>query len=171
VTKRRFFVGVAVLALTAVTVVGQSKPSIQGVWKPVEVTITAPTPQLGGLPKGTHTNLQPGLVVFTATHYALLIDSSAKPRPELPAGDASTQTKEMLQASWGPFAANAGTYEIAGTTLTTHPVVAKNPSNQTGKTFARYSIKFDGNYLWATQVESAAGKVANPITTKYVRVE
>jgi len=170
VTKT-LFVGAAVLALTGVSLVGQSKPSIQGVWKPVEVTITTTTTNPGTLPKGTHTDLQPGLVIFTAKHYALLIDSGAKPRPALPVGDVAKQTTEMLQDAWGPFAANAGTYEISGTTLTTHPLVAKNPANQTGKTFTRYSIKFDGNYLWTTQAETGRGKVPNPMTTKFVRVE
>ena len=168
---QRILVAVAASLAFGAPLVAQSKPSIVGVWKPVEITVTAPTGNPDLLPKGTHTNLQPGLVIFTAKHYALLIDSSAKPRPVLPVGEAAKQTAQMLQDAWGPFAANAGTYEVSGTMLTTHPLVAKNAGNQAPKSFAHYTIKFDGNYLWATQVESGRGKVANPTTTKYVRVE
>ena len=30
--------------------------------------------------------------------------------------------------AWAPFTANAGTYEVTGGTLTTRPIMAKNPS-------------------------------------------
>ena len=66
--------------------------------------------------------------------------------------------------------ASAGTYEVTGSSLTTNGIVAKNPANQ-GRLVTRYSFKLDGNNLWTTQVENADGKIANPNTIKYVRVE
>ena len=75
-----------------------------------------------------------------------------------------------MEAQWGPFIANAGTYELSGSTLTTRAIVAKNPALQ-GKPFARYTIKLDGQHLWTTQIENAQGKIANPNTIKYVRIE
>ena len=63
-------------------------------------------------------------------------------------------------------AVNSGTYELAGTTLTLRPVVAKSPTFQGG--VAHYTIKHDGNNLWLTQVEiSTVGKTENPTTVKY----
>jgi hypothetical protein len=170
---KRLFVVMAVLAVINAIVLGQtkpSKPSIQGVWRAVEITITNPNPPPNTLPKGTHTNIQPELLIFTAKHYSLTADTAAEPRPTTPVKEEGKPTVEELQSRWGPFAANAGTYEVSGDTLTRHVVVAKSPANQ-GKGVNRATIKLDGNNLWVTPVETARGKVENPATVKYVRVE
>lgn len=79
---------------------------------------------------------------------------------------------EELQAQWGPFVANAGTYEISGSTLTLRAVVAKNPRNQGKDNVARLTAILDGNTLSLTPIEnSEAGRIAAPVTIKYVRVE
>jgi hypothetical protein len=78
---------------------------------------------------------------------------------------------EELQAQWGPFAANAGMYEVSGSILTLRAVVAKDPRAQTEKNFTRLTIKLDGNTLWLTPVDNEAGQIPNPVTSKYVRVE
>jgi hypothetical protein len=166
---KRFFLGVAVLSLTG-TLLGQSKPSIQGVWRPVEVTITNPNSNPQGLGKGTHTTLQPALAIITAKHYSSIVDTAAKPRPTTAFNAPGKPTAEEMQTQWGPFAANAGTYELSGTTLTLRPIVAKNPAIQ-GKSFVRFTIKLDGNNLWTTQTETSTGKTEYPTTIKYVRVE
>ena len=75
------------------------------------------------------------------------------------------------QAEWGPFAANAGTYEISGTTLTLREIVAKNPRAQAERNFTRLSIKLDGNNLWLTPLNDEAGRITSPVTSKYMRVE
>jgi len=168
---KRLFVVVAVLALTGIMVFGQSKPSIQGVWRTVEVTITNPNPAPGLLPKGTHTNLQPSLLIFTGKHYSTVTDTAAQPRPTAAFKVAGKPTAEEMQAQWGPFAANAGTFELSGTTLTRRAIVSKNPANQNGKILTRSTIKLDGNNLWITTTENVTGKIANPATIKYVRVE
>ena len=166
----RIVVAAAVLFVTSVSLVGQGKPSIQGVWRPVEVTITNPTPNPQGLGKGTHTNLQPALLIFTGKHYSQVLDTAGKPRPTGAFKVPTKPTAEEMQAQWGPFAANAGTYEFSGTTLTLRQIVAKNPANQ-AKGFIRYTVKHDGSNLWMTQVENSAGKIEYPNTVKYVRVE
>jgi hypothetical protein len=169
VTKKLFVV-VAVLALINAMVLAQTKPSIQGVWRAVEITVTNPNPPPNALPKGTHTNIQPELLIFTAKHYSLTADTAAQPRPTEPVKEQGKPTVEELQARWGPFAANAGTYELSGDTLTRHVAVAKNAAAQ-GKVVTRATIKLEGNNLWVTPVEGARGKVAYPATIKYVRVE
>jgi hypothetical protein len=47
----------------------------------VEVTVTDPTPTPATLNKGTHTDLQPGMIIFTGKHYSTINDTAAKPRP------------------------------------------------------------------------------------------
>ena len=167
--KRALAVAAGALFATA-SLLAQSKPSIQGVWRPVEVTITNPNPAPGALAKGTHTNVQPGLLVFTAKHYSLIRDTGAKPRPTTGFKVAGKPTAEEMQTQWGPFQANAGTYELSGSTLTMRPTVAKNPGLQ-GKVPLRSAIKFDGTNLWLTLMDGPTGKIENPSTIKYVRVE
>ena len=168
---KKLFVVVAVLACTAVSVLAQSKPSIQGVWRAVEVTITNPAPNPGTNPKGTHTDLQPGLMIFTGKHYSTMNDTAAKARPTGGFKVAAKPTAEEMQAQWGPFNANAGTYELAGNILTRHVIVAKNPAAQGAKTFSKATIKLDGNNLWITTTETQGGKTEYPATVKYVRIE
>jgi hypothetical protein len=168
---RKHFVVVAVLTLAGHTLLGQSAPSIQGVWRPIEVTVVTPGAGANALGKGTHANLQPGLLIFTAKHYSTLTDTAATPRPTTGFKVAGKPTPEEMQAQWGPFAANAGTYELSGTSLTRRAIVAKNPANQHSKVVTRSTIKLDGNNLWITTTEGVTGKVASPNTVKYVRVE
>jgi len=153
----------------------QSKPSIQGVWRVVEITITdSPAGRrdpFGAFPVGTHTSFQPELMIFTGRHYSRTTDTAAQPRPTTPYKTPGKPTLEELQSEWGPFVANAGTYEVSGTTLTLRAIVAKNPRAQSVKNFTRLSVKLDGNNLWLTPVDTEAGKIPNPVTSKYVRVE
>ena len=167
--KNRISTAVAAVALITVSLFAQSKPSIQGVWRRVETTVTNPNPAPGALTKGTHTNVQPGLFIFTARHYSVQIDSSAKPRPSVK--DPTKATREELLAAWQPFTSNSGTYDVSGSTLTMRQMVAKNAENQ-GKAITRATIKLEGDNLWVTIIEvPGSGKVQYPTTGKYVRVE
>src|SRR5438128_1977034 len=100
--------------LATTGIAGQSKPaSLQGVWRSVEVTVTGPNAR-------TITNLQPNLTVVSAKHYARVEVQSEGPRPIV--ADVTKATADELRAVWGPFVAEAGTYELAGDTLTLHPI-------------------------------------------------
>jgi hypothetical protein len=168
----RFVVLAAVLTVGGVVGLAQSKSSIQGVWRKVEVTVTNPNPNAANtFAKGTHTDVQPGLVIFTAKHYSAVNDTAGKPRPKASFKVQGKPTAEEMQAQWGPFQANSGTYELTGTSLTLRPTVAKNPALQ-GAGVSRYIVKHDGNNLWLTQVEvSTVGKIENQPVVKYSRVE
>ena len=168
-TKKLFVAVAVVLVAINAMVLGQSKPSLQGVWRAVEVTVTNPNPPPNARPKGTH-KVQPGLLIFTAKHYSVTADTAVEPRPTTPVKEVGKPTVEEMQLRWGPFVANAGTYEVSGDTLTTRSVVAKNPALQ-GALVVRATIKLEGDNLWVTTVEGARGKVENPATVKYVRVE
>lgn len=168
----RFFVVVVGILALGLSGQGQSKPSLQGVWRIVEVTITNPNANPAGLGKGTHTEVQPGLLIVSGKHYSLTPDTAGKPRPTTPMKVPQKPTHEEMQSQWGPFQANAGTYEISGTTLTLRPIVAKNPAFQ-AKGVSRYTIKLDGQNLWTTLVETtaAAAKIEYPTTLKWMRLE
>jgi hypothetical protein len=176
----------ALLMALVLPMEGQPKPSIQGVWRFVELTVpasTAPTNRdiragsanrrdpFGAFSKGTFTTVQPGLAIFTAKHYSRTTDTAAEPR--LTAGETipGKPTMEELQARWGPFAANAGAYELSGTVLTLHAMVAKDPRAQNKQNFTRITVKLDGNNLWLTPIDTEAGQIPNPVTSKYIRIK
>lgn len=161
---RRLFVVMAVLATSAVSLVGQSKPSVQGVWRVVENVTTGPTAY-------ANKNPQPGLIIFTGKHYAIVRDTARQPRP--PVKDAANPTASEALASYQNFMAQAGTYEATSATLTFKPMVAKNPpaGGKYENTFT-YSMKLDGNNLTLIQVSgSARGKTPNPGTIRLTRLE
>lgn len=164
-------------AAIVVSISGQSQPGIQGVWRFAEITIPASTTPgdrvdpFGHVPVGTHTASQPGLLILTGRYYSRVTDTGNEPRPTGGYAIPDKPTVEELQARWGPFAANAGTYELVGTTLTLRALVAKNPSDQREGGFARLTIKVDGDALWLTPFENDAGPIVAGVTSKYVRVE
>jgi hypothetical protein len=110
-------------------------------------------------------------MIFTVKHYSRTTDTAAQPRPTTGYKVPGKPTLEELQAEWGPFAANAGTYEISGTTLTLRAIVAKSPRAQADNNFTRLSLKLDGNNLWLTPIDTETGKIAAPVTSMYMRVE
>jgi len=185
IVAKRMLLLILLLALV-LPIAGQTKPSIQGVWRFVELTVPASTTQpndnpggavanrqdpFGAFRDGTYASLQPGLAIFTSKHYSRTTDTAATPRPTTPYKRPGSPTVEEQQAEWGPFVANAGTYELVGTTLTLHAIVAKNPRAQGEKNFTRLTVRLDENNLWLTPVESEAGQIPNPVTSKFVRVE
>ena len=167
----------SLIALVAVVMPmsAQSEQSIQGVWRVVEITITdSPAGRrdpFGAFPAGTHTNSQPELMIFTGRHYSRTTDTAAQPRPTTPYKTPGKPTLEELQAEWGPFVANAGTYKVSGTTVTLHAIVAKNPRAQAKNNFTKLTFRIEGNNLWLTPVETESGQIPNPVVSKYVRVE
>jgi len=72
-----------VLAGLATPTASQSVTSIQGVWRVVERTIPASTADrrdpFGAFSQGTHTDLQPELMIFTAKHYSRTTDTARSP--------------------------------------------------------------------------------------------
>jgi hypothetical protein len=166
---QRIVVVLAVLALSGVALVGQSKSSIQGVWRVVERTTTGPN----GM---TNKNPQPSLYIFTGKHYSMMTDTSDRPREVLPIPPAGSKLsdKEMvaLFRDVQPVIANSGTYEVKGSTLTTRPVVAKYSATMTSKVGQAFEFKLDGSNLTLTQTIGPSGqKPTNPTTVRLVRVE
>ncbi len=71
------------------------------------------------------TEPQPGLIVFTGTHYSIMYVNDGEPRARY-AGE-QMMDAEVLEA-YGTFTANSGRYEVSGNELTTRAYVAKDPN-------------------------------------------
>lgn len=145
--------------------VAQTTTSIQGVWRVTEVVVT-------GADAETNKSPQPGLYMFGKQHYSIVTISGTAPRKDF--GNAANAAKltdaEKIArfAAWDALTANSGTYQVSGTTLTTHPMVAKNPAVM-GSTATR-EFKIDGKTLTLVQ-KSAPGQPASQTTTRLTRLE
>jgi|RhiMethySRZTD1v2_1073278.scaffolds.fasta_scaffold463740_2 lipocalin-like protein len=141
----------------------QATPSVQGAWRVTAVTGA----------NGTNKSPQPGLLLFTKQHYSLLSVGGTSPRKEFgPPKDPANLTDAERAAryeAWDVLTANSGTYEVKGTTLTLHPIVAKNPSVMTGGPLTR-EFKISGKTLIMTQ-KPTAGQPGGETTTTFTRVE
>ena len=163
--KNSLIVSLALGLLVSQALEGQSQQaSIQGVWQVVEVTITGPAARTITIPEP-----RPNLIILSARHYSQLHDDTVRSRPVL--ADASTASADQLRAAWGPFAGEAGTYEVTGSTITMRPIVAKNPAAMAPGAFISYAYKLDGDTLRITEQRNQNGSLANPASFKAVRVE
>jgi hypothetical protein len=152
---------VLVLVVTPHGVEAQSSAAgLEGAWRVVEVETTGPGARTVESP-------QPGLLLFTGRYYSYTFVTSDTPRPPLPAGPA---TAEDLATLWNPFTANAGTFEVSGSTMTRRPLVAKSPDAMATGVFNQYSFQLSGDTLWMTTTSTEGGPVRNPSTVRYLRV-
>ena len=114
---------------------------------------------------------QPGqaaLYLFTPTRYSMTL--AATGRPDV--ADMSKATADELRAIWGPLLANAGTYEIAGDSITIHPVAAKSPVVMKPGANEVYQFRVEGKRLTLRQLRNARGvTVESAPTLNFVRVE
>ena len=162
---KKMMLGAVVSCAMFSSLSGQSRPSsLPGAWRVTEVTLTGPNAKIVKNP-------QPGMILFTAKHYANLTTPSDQPRLDLPQSKVATATAEELRAAWNPFTANAGTYEVAGDTLTWRVIVAKNQNVMNNHAFQTYSMKLQGDTVTFVQKANEAGPIANPTTFKLTRME
>jgi hypothetical protein len=146
------------------TAAQSTRPSIQGVWKVVEATITGPSARTIAFTD------RPNLTLITARHYSRVEVQADGPRPVL--ADVAKATADELRAVWGPFVGEAGTYEVTpGGVVTMRPIASKNPAVMGPGVFITYAYKLDGDTLSLTQQRNQNGPFPNPFTLKLVRVE
>lgn len=172
--------GVLLLGLTVTHGAQVERPTelpIRGVWRLVSRTIPATSEPgarvdpFGHVPVGRQRDPQPGLLIFTARHFSRTTDTAVTPRPTSGYANADEPTAPELLARFGPFAANAGTYELADGIVTLHLVVANDPRAQGPGRFARLRVTLDGGRLSLTPIENDAGPIAAGVTSVYERVE
>jgi len=147
--------GVAIVALalvilgigsSALAVGDETIASIEGVWKVVEIR------QVGPKGEAVVSDPEPGLYIFTAKHYSMVWTPGSAERP----GSATTwfPTNEEKVQDFNTIIVNSGTYEMADSTMTTYPVVAKTPEFVGGK--AVYHWRVAADTLWLTMVDTYA---------------
>jgi hypothetical protein len=133
----------------------QATTTIEGVWRFAELIF----PGKSSTDKdSTITNPQPSVMIFTKGYYSTVAEY--EPRvAAAPAKDPKNLTdaeKSARYEEWRHFAASAGTYEIKGSTIIRHAIVAKNVGNMTRGTPSLQEFKLEGpNTLWLLPAASA----------------
>jgi hypothetical protein len=155
---------VAGLLVSQVIAEQATSPSIQGVWQTVEITLPGPTSRTITIPEP-----RPNLTVVTARYYSRVQVEAEGPRPVI--SDVAKATADELRAAWGPFVAEAGTYEVTGHLITMRPIAAKNAAAMAPGAFTTWSYRLEGSTLWVTAERNQNGPIVNPVTVKSVRIE
>src|SRR5215831_10089925 len=141
----------------------EDQSPVIGVWQVAEVTTTGPNARTVAKP-------QPGLFIFTAGHYAQERVTADAPRAELPPAD--QRTDKQTADAFGPFAANAGTYDVKDNEITIKRMVAKDPTAMKAGNLQVLTFRLDGrDALWLTPKANQTGPVQNPTTIKLTRSE
>jgi hypothetical protein len=163
--KRLLIAGIliAVAAMVGHAQRGNPSSGVIGVWRVSELTFIGPNER-------TVTKPQPGIVIFTPHYYSRNLVTSDAPRPELPEPDA--RTDKQIADAFGPFIANAGTYEIKGSELTTKRIAAKNPAEMSPGNVLTFTFRLEGrDTLWLTSKTDEKGPAPNPTAVKLTRLE
>jgi hypothetical protein len=155
------FLALGISVLTSQGPSQSTQPSIRGVWRVVEATVTGPRT----IPFAE----RPNLTIITDKHYSRVEVQADGPRPILP--DVAKATADELRAVWGPFVAEAGTYDLTPDSVTMRPIASKNPAVMGPGVFITYSYKLEGDTLVITQQRNQNGPFNNPFSLKLVRVE
>jgi hypothetical protein len=126
--RRTLGIAAAIAILTAVAAGWRASPNqdaaLQGAWVRTSVTDTS---------GNVNSEPQPGLFVFTGTHYSIMYVNRAEPREQFAAGPAvATATDAELVAAFRSVVANSGRYEVNGDQITYRAYVAKNPNYMGG---------------------------------------
>ena len=138
----RILTGLTLLVLCTTVVSAQSstKKPIEGAWKVTEIVVT-------GADASNVPNPQPGLIIFGQKYYSVMWVPGSQPRT-LFKGENPTDQEKI--AAYDSFVANSGTYEVAGATLTLHPIVARSPNFMAGGV-AKNQFRIEGTTLWLIQ--------------------
>ena len=131
---------ILVLCTTAVSAQNSTRKPIEGVWKVTEIVVTGADAVNVATP-------QPGLIIFARKHYSVMWIPGNQPRSLFKGEDPTDQEKI---AAYDSFVANSGTYEVAGATLTLHPMVARSPNFMAGGV-SKSQLRIEGTTLWLTQ--------------------
>jgi len=118
IASQTLTVGILAAALMAFATpaVAQESTPVDGAW-----VVTSWTN-----PDGTTLDQpQPGLFVFSQTHYSMMFALGAEPRARY---EGEELTDEEMVTAYGTFVANSGRYEVSGNELTTRAYVAKDPN-------------------------------------------
>jgi len=164
----RVLLSVSMLSATLLVATGSrvtatdSRAEFEGVWRTVEVVVPGPVPQTF---RAAATQ-----AIFHGKHYSRVEVHLEGARPMLK--DPATASADELRAVWGPFVAEAGTFEVTGKNVVTmQAMVAKNPAAMTNGATSVYTYQRSGDTLTLTQTRTPSGPSPMPVTIKLARVE
>ena len=130
---------ITILILALVIPAAASAQSLVGEWTLEERVVT------GGPNAGTITASQPSLRIFTDTHFSrMYVWPVNEPRPDV--SDSPSEAEQL--ASLQSVRANSGTYELSGSTLTEHRLLAMGAVPMGGS--ATFEVRLEGDSLWLT---------------------
>ena len=115
-----------------------SESPLEGAWSVASIHVTGPD-------SAVDATVQPSVFLFGDKYYSMMRVRGNQPRT-LAATDSATDAEKL--AAYNSFIANTGTYEIADSTLTTHPIVARSPNFMGGSD--KYHFRVSGDTLWLT---------------------
>lgn len=134
---------VAVSLITSVTACdereGAKGSAVDGTWQIVDVVAT-------GVDSITDHSPQPSIVIFSSPFYSWSRVIGGTPRLLY---RAQTPTDSERLAAFNSFAANSGRFAITDSTLTLHPIVARNPNFMAGGS-ETYRYRISRDTLWLT---------------------
>jgi hypothetical protein len=150
-----------VYVMIAANAAAQGTPSIEGVWKVAQRITPAGNARAQGVAV-VQDNPLPSVLIFTKHYYSDIIETGGQPRPAVPPPANRAQLTDAEKIAWynqwRPFTAHSGTYEIAGSVLIRHPIVAKNIDVMTRGTAIPFDLKFeDANTVWLIPTAEFAG--------------
>ena len=153
-------IALAALAVTLLTACERKESSespVEGAWSVASIHVTGPD--------SADTTVQPSLYLFGDKHYSMFRVTGNQPRA-LAATDSATDAEKL--AAYNSFIANTGTYEVADSTLTTHPIVARSPNFMGGSDI--YHFRVSGDTLWLSNTGAdirtmIGGKLVGPSGT------
>ncbi len=136
-----------------------SESPLEGAWSVASISVTGPD-------SAANTAVQPALFLFGDKHYSMMRVTGNQPRT-LAATDNPTDPEKL--AAYDSFIANTGTYEVADSTLTIHPVVARSPNYMSGGS-DKYQFRVSGDTLWLSNTgadirTSIGGQLVGPTGT------
>ena len=150
------------VAMASRVTASDSREAFEGVWRTVEVVVPGPTPQTFRSPAT--------LAIFHGKHYSRVEVHAEGARPMLK--DPATASADELRATWGPFVAEAGTFDVTGKNVVTmQAMVAKNPAAMTAGATSVFTYQRNGDTLTLTQVRTPSGPSVPPATIRLSRIE
>ena len=133
---------------------------LEGAWSVVSIRVA-------GSDSAANTMVQPSVYLFGEKHYSMMRATGNQPRA-LAAKDSVTAAEKI--AAYDSFVANSGTYEVADSTVTVHPVVARSPNFMAGGS-DKFHFRVAGDTLWLSNTGTefmtmSGGRLATPAGTR-----
>jgi hypothetical protein len=155
---KRYALSLAFCLLVASGGFAQTKSSVEGVWKITEWIEAGKT----------NTNPPPSLIIFTKGYYSVAHLMGPPRTDSIPSNmgrEVTDAEKIGLYEQWKWFVGISGSYEVKGSTVVMHPIVAKTTWDMNRRTPHQPEFKLEGsNALWLIPAEAKKGGLRMKLT-------